>query len=232
MQEKRGPQREACIIMEVKILHKDEETIQFIIKGINATIANTIRRTIITEVPILAVDEVDFLKNDSALYDEIIAHRIGLIPLKTDLQSYEVKEECTCKGKGCAKCQLYLSLKIKGPAIVYASDIQSQDPKVKPVFEKMPITILIAGQKLEFEAVAKLGRGKEHSKFVPGIAYYTEDKEGIIFTIETFGQLRPEEIFNEALNILDKRMDEFDKKIRDSKTGKITKIRKKIKIRK
>ena len=49
----------------------------------NESLANAVRRSL-SEVAILAVDEVEIFKNDSALYDEVLAHRIGLIPLKTD----------------------------------------------------------------------------------------------------------------------------------------------------
>jgi DNA-directed RNA polymerase subunit D len=158
--------------MEVKKVSGDEKELCFLIKGINNVIANTLRRAMMVEVPTLAIDEINFLKNDSALYDEIIAHRLGLVPLVTDLKSYDLKESCSCKGKGCAKCQLNFILKVKGPCTVYSSDLQSQDPKIKPVYDKMPITILLKGQKLELEATAILGKGRDHSKFSPGLVYY------------------------------------------------------------
>ena len=76
-----------------KISKKDNELI-FVIKDINPIIANTLRRSMLIDVPILAVDEVTFIKNDSALFDEILAHRLGLVPFTTDLSTYE--EEATC----------------------------------------------------------------------------------------------------------------------------------------
>ncbi len=156
----------------MELLNKNNEEFQFIIRDINPITANTLRRLMTVEVPTLAIEEVNFIKNDSALYDEIISHRLGLIPLKTDLKSYWLPEECSCKGKGCAKCQLNLTLTAKGPCTVYASDLKSQDPKIKAVFDNMPIVKLTKGQKLELEAVATLGIGKKHSKFNPGSIYY------------------------------------------------------------
>ena len=157
--------------MEIEILNNKDNKLTFVIDGINATLANTLRRLIITEVPTLAIDEVEFVKNNSALYDEIVAHRLGLVPIKTDLKSYNTKEECKCKGKGCALCELKLTL-VAEDGMVYASQLKSTDPKAIPVYPEMPIVELNKKQKIELEATAILGKGKTHMKFNPGLAYY------------------------------------------------------------
>lgn len=129
---------------------------KFIIRAeINEELANAIRRSV-AEVPTLAVDEVEFYKNDSALYDELIAHRIGLIPLKTE-KSYN------------AKTKIDLKLSKTGPCTVYASGLEGN---AEPVYPNMPITILGQGHKLELVATAVLGKGIEHAKYTPGLAYY------------------------------------------------------------
>jgi DNA-directed RNA polymerase subunit D len=158
--------------MEIKILNKTQDKLIFKINGINPALANTLRRLMLSEVPVLAIDTIEFAKNNSALYDEIIAHRLGLIPLKTDLKSYNLKDECKCKGKGCAMCELKLVLKVNGPGIIYSSSLKSTDPKVVPVYNEMPIVELTKTQSLEFEATAVLGKGKKHAKFSPGLIYY------------------------------------------------------------
>lgn len=158
--------------MEMKVLSKDNERMVFLIKDSDATRVNTLRRLIMNEVPTLAIEEVNFLKNSSALYDEFIAHRLGLIPIKTDLKSYTMPNKCKCKGKGCAHCQLWFSLKAQGPKTVYAEELISKDPKVKPLYPKMPIVKLLKKQVLEFEAVGVLGIGKDHMKFSPGLVFY------------------------------------------------------------
>lgn len=258
--------------MKIEVLNKDGNKINFIIEDINATIANTLRRIMSVEVPTLAIKEVTFNKNTSPLYDEIIAHRLGLLPLKTDLTSYNLEEECKCKGKGCALCQLQLTLKAKGPAMIYASDLKSMDPKVEPVYKEMPIVSLLKGQKLELEAVAVLGKGKHHTKFSPGLIFYRgypelivsnksnlkkiseelndvvkiknnkieindlrkwnekyehilemnnvevkNSKSNFIFTIESWGQLKPKQIMITALDILDEKLNEFKKKLKKAK---------------
>ncbi len=160
--------------MEIKLLEKSEDNAKFLVQGIDFSFANLIRRSIMDEVPVMAIDEVTFHKNSSALYDEIIAHRLGLLPLSTDLKSYEVKEKCKCDGKGCARCQLNLVLQAKGPCTVYAENIKSKDPKVKPVQPNMPIIKLLKGQQLQFEATASLGYGRTHVKYSPGLVFYRQ----------------------------------------------------------
>jgi DNA-directed RNA polymerase subunit D len=121
----------------------------------NESLANAIRRSVL-EIPTLAIDEVEIFKNDSALYDEIIAHRTGLLPLKTEKSMNN-------------KTKIDLKLVKKGPGIVYASDFQGS---AQIVFPKIPITILNDNHKLEFVATANLGTGLEHDKYTPGLCYY------------------------------------------------------------
>ena len=158
--------------IELLKLDKKQKKLSFILKNANAAFANAIRRSAIEEVPVMAIEDIEFRDNSSVLYDEIIAHRLGLIPLTTDLKSYNLPDKCKCDGKGCAQCQLKLILKARGQGTVYSSEIKSTDPKVKPVYSKIPIVKLLKGQKLEFEATAVLGRGKEHAKWCPGLVYY------------------------------------------------------------
>ncbi len=160
--------------MEVEILEqnkKDGKT-RFILSKTTPSYANTIRRLIMSEVPTMAIEDVEFRQNNSVLYDEMVALRLGLVPLTTDIKAYNLPSKCSCNGAGCARCQLKLTLKANGPKTVYSKDIKSKDPKVKPVFEEIPIVKLLEGQSLEFEATAVLGQGKEHAKWIPGHVYF------------------------------------------------------------
>jgi len=158
--------------IELLKLDKKQKKLSFILKNASHAFANAVRRNAIEEVPVMAIEDVEFRNNSSVIYDEIIAHRLGLIPLTTDLKSYNLPDKCKCNGKGCAQCQLKLILKVRGQGVVYSSDIKSTDPKVKPAYQKIPIVKLLKGQKLEFEATAILGRGKDHAKWCPGLVYY------------------------------------------------------------
>ncbi len=150
----------------IKIISKDKEKIGFV-SDMTETMANAVRRSAL-EIPVLAIDEVELFKNDSALYDEVIAHRLGLVPIVTD-KTFTETEKCSCKGKGCSKCSADLKIKAKGPCTVYSKDLKG---KVKVVYDKIPITLLEEDQELELVATAKLGKGIKHSKFSPGLIYY------------------------------------------------------------
>ena len=160
--------------MSIQHISTDKKTgrTTFLLGDTNYAIANALRRTILDHVPTMAIDEVEFHKNSSVLYDEIISHRLGLLVIATDLKSYTIKNECKCGGEGCARCTLKMTLKAKGPCIVYAKDIKSKDPKVKPVHPDTPIVKLLKGQELELETTAVLGRGADHVKWSPGHAWY------------------------------------------------------------
>jgi len=150
----------------MRIIQKTKEKLIFSAE-IDESLANAIRRSV-NEIPILAIDEVEIYKNDSALYDEIIANRLGLIPLKME-KAMNLKEDCSCKGKDCAKCTVQLKLSKKGPGFVYSQDFKG---KADVVFEKIPIVILKEDQEIELVAYARLGKGIKHAKFSPGLVYY------------------------------------------------------------
>ncbi len=224
--------------MNIKILNKTNNEVVFVLDDSNHVVANTLRRLINSEVCTLAIENVRVMKNSSAIYDEMLAHRLGLVPLKTDLKSYTKVDECKCKGKGCAHCQVTFSLKVKGPCTVYASDLVCKDKKIVPVYPNMPIVKLLKDQELNLEATAVLNNGKDHTKFSPGLAYYFGYPEGVkeseilkfetgkmdkgssskfVFNLESWGQLSAREILSEAINILDKKLDEFGKLIKKAK---------------
>ncbi len=152
---------------EIEVLEESEFKIKFILRNASAALANSFRRAMKSLVPTLAVDYVDFYVNSSYLYDEIIAHRIGLLPIKTDLEKYNFQHECVCGGEGCPNCQVSFRLNVEGPRVVYSGDFISDDPDVHFVFKDIPVIELYEGQQLMIEAVARLGTGKEHAKFQP-----------------------------------------------------------------
>ena len=163
--------------MELKYVSTDKKSkrVTFMLKDATPAYANALRRSIIELVPTMAIEDVELVKNSSALYDEVIAHRLGLIPIKTDLKGYTPRDKCTCDGAGCAKCTVHMTLKAKGPSIVKAGDLNSRDPKIKPIYPEMPIVQLLKGQELEIECVVQLGRGREHIKWAPASAWFTNE---------------------------------------------------------
>jgi len=160
--------------MELVLLDqsKDKLELSFILKKATPALANAVRRAIISLVPTLAIEDLEIIKNSSVLYDEMLAHRLGLIPLITDLSTYVLPEKCKCNGEGCASCQVKFTLSAKGPCKVYAKDVKFHDPKIKAVYGDMLIVELDTDQEMEVQGVAVLGRGRDHAKFSPGVAYY------------------------------------------------------------
>ena len=138
----------------MKLLNKKENQINFSAE-INETLANAIRRYI-HQIPLLAIDELEISRNGSPLYDETIAHRIGLIPLKMKKSFNE-------------KTIANFNLKSKKAGMVY-SEMLEGDAEV--VYKGIPITFLNEGQELKIVGKARVGKGYEHSKFSPGLMFY------------------------------------------------------------
>jgi len=186
-------------MVSLEVVSKKENKMTFLVKSSSPAYSNALRRIMLTEVPVMAIEELEIRKNNSALYDEVLAHRLGLIPLTTDLKSYELpkSEEDITERK--AKCTLLLTLKEKGPKTVYASDLKSKDPKVKPVFPKIQIVKLLKDQQLELSATAILGKGKDHAKFSSCHVWYNYNPKITInkkADASIFKELYPADIFN------------------------------------
>lgn len=165
--------------MKVKLLEKGDRSIKFEIKDTTPAFVNAIRRSIMQNVSVMSVSFVDIAVNTSTLYNEVLAHRIGLIPLSFKPGNYVLPEKCECKGAGCNKCQVKLALKVAGPKNVYASNIVSTDETIKPVYKDTLLITLAEDQAIDLVATATLGNGAKHARWQPavvGYQYYPEVK--------------------------------------------------------
>ena len=192
--------------MSLQIINQGEQKISVKLQGMPLQYANAIRRICLNGVPIFAIDTVDILENSSILADEGIAHRLGLIPLKTELSAIETSGDSD---------RIMLTLD-SGDATetrtIFSGEIESQDDTIKPISEKIPIVTLAPNQRIKFEAHARLGRGIEHAKWnSSNIATLTEtDKDDEhILTVETTGALEPKDIILASINELSNRLDKF-----------------------
>jgi DNA-directed RNA polymerase subunit D len=138
----------------MKIIEKSKEKLIFSAE-IDEETMNALRRYA-NQIPVLAIDEVEISMNDSPLYDETIAHRLGLIPIKA-------------KGVINEKTTATLKLSSKKGGYVYSGEIQG-DAEI--IYKDMPITILKEDQEIKIKAIAKAGKGETHSKFSPGMIFY------------------------------------------------------------
>lgn len=156
--------------MELDIIELSERKARFVLSDVSPSFANALRRGVLSEVPVLAIDDINIYENTSVLFDEQLALRLALIPLKADIKSYNFPQECECKGEGCALCQVSLTLSAEGPKVVYSGDMVATDPNVKPADATIPIVELKEKHKVVVEAIARLGFGKNHSKWQAGVA--------------------------------------------------------------
>jgi DNA-directed RNA polymerase subunit D len=190
-------------LSSLDVITKDSEKIALKLKGVPLQYANALRRVCLNGVPVFAIDTVDIIENTSVLPDEGLAHRLGLIPLKTDLSKYNESD----------KILLVLdSGESEETRSVLSGELSSEDESVKPVSEKIPIVQLAPGQKIKVECYARLGRGTEHAKWnASNISMLTDtDKDDEkILTVESTGALNPEQIVLEGVQEVSRRVVEF-----------------------
>ncbi len=149
------------------------------LEGVTASQANAIRRTLISDVPKLAIEDVEFhlgpirdeatgkdYDSSTSMFDEGVALRLGLLPIPTDLSQFRRKADCTCEGAGCPHCQVMFSIDRKGPCTVYAKDVVPlADPTLAILEPEVPIVRLGARQALLAYATAVMGSAREHAKW-------------------------------------------------------------------
>ena len=202
--------------ISAEVLERTDERIVIKFNKISREYINAIRRLAISEVPTLAIDDVVILENSSVMHDEALAHRLGLIPLRTDLDRFVLPEVCDCKSTlGCSKCRVLLMLDSEAAdksKVVTSGELLSEDDLVQPVSKEIPIVALAPTQKVKFEAYARLGIGKDHAKWQPTSAAIVKDgsqNSESILVIETNGALTAEKTVIAALEKLGTKMDNF-----------------------
>src|SRR5882762_6619881 len=201
---------------KVKVLQETEDTISLQLEGVDRSYANAVRRFCISEVPSMAIDDIVILENSSVLYDEILSHRLGMIPLRTDLERYVLPEKCDCGSPlGCQKCRVLLVLDASAkdkPRTVVSGDLVSEDRDIAPISPNIPIVKLAVGQSVKLEAYARLGRGKEHAKWQPATAaVLTEGKsdDSYVLRVESSGGMPAKDIVIKAIGILEEKLKEI-----------------------
>jgi DNA-directed RNA polymerase subunit D len=200
----------------LEIVSQDKLRISVKLKGVPLQYANALRRICLNGVPVFAIDTVDFIDNSSVMSDEGIAHRLGLIPIKTDLKRFAEPSKCSCQSQsGCSNCRVMLvvdSGSTDTTRIITSAELVSEDDSVKPVSDKVPIVQIAPGQTVKLEAYARLGRGTDHAKWNSAntsVLVHTDKPDEYILTVETTGALAPEQIITYAVDELEQRLHEF-----------------------
>ena len=200
--------------MKVTNVKKEGKILEFDVSKVSASMMNTLRRTVISHIPCMAVEDIIYSTNTSILNDENLSHRIGLLPLTTDLDSYETQQNCSCGGEGCGRCTCTLELDVKGPDTAYSKDIKSQDERVRPVYDTSPLVKLMPKHHVKFEAKARIGTGKEHVKWQAGIcSYELLDNGSYHVFVESYGQLPVEELVKKAFEVVGEEIGKLEKAV-------------------
>ena len=177
--------------MKMEVKEESQNALRFSLAGVGTGCANALRRAAINSVSTFAIDRISFYENTSAMFDDYIAHRIGLVPITTPAKGYADDTE------------VLFTLEAVGPKTVYSGELVSSDPGVKVANQNIPLIKLAEGQKVRAEGKAVIGKGSRHSKFQPGIiSYDLEADDSFNFYVETFGQMPPREIINKACEII------------------------------
>lgn len=181
---KPNPRQPIIEIVELK----ENESIKFILSNTDLSIANSLRRVIIAEIPCFAIDIVEIYYNTSVLNDEFLAHRLGLIPLIShNVNNYNYTQNCDCLD-GCNKCSIVYHCNVQNTSdevktvtardlipqdstdiVPIYSDTHNKSAEFQQIVQDVDGEIIIAklgrNQELSFKCTARKGIGKEHSKW-------------------------------------------------------------------
>ena len=177
-------------MVSAEILYEDDEKIRILLKDTDRAFVNSIRRTLMSDTPKMAIETVSFIKKtveedgevwetDGPLPDEVIAQRLAMIPIPTNHEQYYFQDKCpNCadmveEDRGCALCTMLYYCQKKGSkegVWVTAGDLNflgEEEGFIPEKYQSIPITKLFQGQIIEFSATAIMGRGKDHVKWSP-----------------------------------------------------------------
>jgi len=203
-------------LSSLEVISKDSKKMSVKLKGVPLQYANALRRICLNGVPIFAIDTVDIIENSSVLPDEGLAHRLGLIPIKTDLSRFNEPSKCECQSEtGCSNCRVMLVLD-SGDSdetrTILSNELSSEDDSVKPISDKISIVQLTQGQRIKVECYARLGRGTEHAKWNSAnisTLTDTDKKDESVLTVESTGALSPEQIILAGVDEVSNKLVEF-----------------------
>ncbi|CAI5721924.1 unnamed protein product [Hyaloperonospora brassicae] len=174
--------------VKVNIQSLSDDEIVFDLIGVDAAIANALRRILLAEVPTMAIEHVYIWNNSSIIQDEVLAHRLGLVPLNVDpreFQAFSANEEAEATDENTIVFKLDVTCKFdpdhpKDPTKALCSSVYSRDLEwvpqgnqeerfglIRPVSEDILIAKLRPGQSIALEAHCRKGVGKDHAKFSP-----------------------------------------------------------------
>ncbi|KAI9228647.1 MAG: hypothetical protein DHS80DRAFT_15174 [Piptocephalis tieghemiana] len=161
----------------IQIRKLTPDTVDFVLGNTDLGVANALRRCMISEVPTLAIDKVEFEENTTVLADEFLAHRLGLVPIVcTGVAGMNYNQDCTCD-EYCDQCAVVFDLDVRCDLAGDTVNVTSRQllprtnlahPMNSPDFDDGILLVkLRKGQHIKLKAIAMKGTGKEHAKWSP-----------------------------------------------------------------
>ncbi|KAL0144672.1 DNA-directed RNA polymerase [Mucor lusitanicus] len=175
----------------ITIRELTKDRITFILSDTDLSVANSLRRVMIAEVPTVAIDMVEIETNTTVLADEFLAHRLGMVAIDSrDVDKLRYTRDCTCS-QYCSDCSVELTLHVKctddRTKDVTTRDLTSSNQQFQPVLQDKDdsgvlLVKLRKGHELKLKCIAKKGVAKEHAKWSP--------VSGVSFEYDPYNKLR------------------------------------------
>jgi DNA-directed RNA polymerase subunit D len=184
-----------------RVVEETDDEVVAELRFASVQVANTVRRAALSTVPTLAIDEVVIAENDTSSTDELIAQRLGLLPITSGNMYESLVGDAENRGVALrldVTCQSYKC----GRRIVTSGELVSSDPRVTPVSSRVPIAVVSPGQSLRLVAYARIGIGEQHARWAAATA--VSIKQGatpgtLRIVIETNGALSARRVLEDAL---------------------------------
>ena len=184
-------------------VEEDGSILKVKLEDSNEAVANALRRSMMTKVPTLSVSHVEIVKNESSLFDEMLAHRVGQVPFTVP---QNVDEEDT----------VHIAISKEGSGNVVASDIKTDNDEAEPTHPEAVIATLKEGQAIELEGEAEIGTGEVHAKHQGGtVGYEITDEGEFLFRIESSSGYDNKELFNAAVDEVKNELDELEEAVEE-----------------
>jgi DNA-directed RNA polymerase subunit D len=187
--------------VKLEILNEEEDVLEAQLSQANEAIANSLRRSMMVKVPTLAIKELHINQNQSGLFDEVLANRMGQIP-------WTIPENVD-EGDN-----VHIAVQQEGPGVVHAEDIKADNDEAEPVNPDAVIVELKEDQELTLEGEAVLNTGQEHAKHQGGTVGYQKTSEGqFVFRIESTSGYTNEELLQAGIQEIQEGLDELEEAV-------------------
>jgi DNA-directed RNA polymerase subunit D len=189
--------------VKLEILNEEDDVLEAQLSQANDAIANTLRRAMTVKVPTLAIKELHINQNESGLFDEVLANRMGQVPFTVP---QNIDEDDT----------VHIAVQKEGPDKVHADDIKADNDEAEPVNPDALIVELKEGQEVTLEGEAVLGTGEQHAKHQGGtIGYQKTGDNQYVFRIESTSGHTNQELLQAGIQQVQEELDQFEEAVEE-----------------